>query len=253
MLSSIATGKAMTNNEELKQTLKAKSRQALVGDLMSGICHEINNPLTILLGNLNILEKFIKKENGASSERLLLFTKEISTSTNRIQCIVSTLRQLAKAESADSKEKKDFREILEQVLIFQKTKITRQKIEVQVEGLEEAQEMACYPGLIVEALLHILNNSIEEVQNQNTKWIKIQSSKTEQGLEIFISDSAQAFKEADTQIFHSFFGTKEGHAGLGLTFAQENIEKNQGTIQVVTRNNQNGLLITLPFDLRDEK
>lgn len=215
---------------DLKKLLKFKTRQALLGELMGGICHEMNNPLTILLGNLGILEKFAKKEPQMPSEKILYFTHEIGSSSVRIQKIVATLRAISKGEHNETIDKENIDELIEQVQVLLKTRLSREKIELKLAGYPCQVSFKCSAGLFVETFLHILINSIEAIQNTTEKWIQIEYSEAQGSNDFYVSDSAQI--PFGVECFKEFHTTKTAHAGLGLTFAEELMHLNGGRIEI---------------------
>ncbi len=215
---------------DLKKLLKFKTRQALLGELMVGICHELNNPLTILLGNLGILEKFAQKEPQLLSEKILYFTHEIGSSSVRIQKIVATLRAIAKNEQNETMNEENIDELINQILVLLKTRLSREKVELKLAGFPCKVSLKCSAGLFIETFLHILINSFEAVQNTTEKWVQIEYLEA-QGISYFyISDSAQI--PFGVECFQEFQTTKTGHAGLGLTFAKELMHQNGGSIEI---------------------
>mgnify|MGYP003607645297 CR=1 FL=1 len=229
---------------ELKNLLKQKSRQALFGELMGGICHELNNPLTILLGNLGILEKFAKKDTTMPSDKILYFTGEMGSSSVRVQKIVATLRALSKCEICDTKENEKIDELVDQIQILLKTKFSKEKVELRLVGFPTQKNLQCSSGLFIEAFLHILINSFEALQECKEKWIQIEFESTLTSKIFYISDSAQIV--LNEQYFDDFFTSKQNHCGLGLSLAKANILKHAGTLETVIHHDMQTLKITIP-------
>jgi len=212
---------------------------------MGGICHEINNPLTILLGNLGILEKFIKKDPPPSPEKLLSFTSEINTSSKRIQEIVSTLRQLASPDQVEENAEVYFETLFEQIQIFLKTKINREKIEIFFENEAKTYKLNCRQALVIEALLQIVLNRIEAQKEFEKKWVSFKVFVENNQFKLFISDASNTFSAEDKNAFNDQETSSTNSPNIRLVIAKQSLEATKGQLQLLTKGKMNGTLITL--------
>ena len=89
--------------------------------------------------------------------------------------------------------------------------------------------------LVNQVILNLLNNSIQAIENQEEKWIHLNSSFIEGGIEITVTDSGPGIsKEEAERIFDPFFTTKEvgQGTGLGLALCRTAMERMEGSIRI---------------------
>ncbi len=245
LFSKLFRGFCQMSEDIIYNTLKKKSRQALLGELMGGICHEINNPLTILIGNLGILQKFLKKDPLPPIERLLAFSVEIDSSSKRIQNIVSTLRFVGKADMIEDSTEESVDDLLDQTQILLKTRINREKIEFNIENFPCKRKIKCRQGLIIEALTQILLNRIEALEGTINKTISLKIVIEDKKIQLLITDSSKKMKNEDLYLFQETCSSKIIHPDFRLAIAQDAIKQDGGNLELVNEGSCYSLLVTL--------
>jgi signal transduction histidine kinase/sugar lactone lactonase YvrE len=246
--------------ENLKTTqsqLVQSEKMASIGQLVAGIAHEINNPVTFISAGVdslntnleevrqvldiyhritldNVEEKLREieklKEKVEYNEAIREINKlidSVRTGTQRTTEIVKGLRTFSRLDE-DVLKIADIHEGLDSTLILLRNKY-KQRIEI-IKNYGEIPEIECYPGQLNQVLMNILSNAIEDKGT-----IRISSSKSNGSIRVTIKDSGKGIPEnIQSKIFEPFFTTKEvgQGTGLGLSICQGIIEKHHGSIEV---------------------
>ncbi|RVU42421.1 PAS domain S-box protein [Lujinxingia sediminis] len=146
----------MTERQLMEERLAMADRLASLGTLSSGLAHEINNPLTVITSNLDVLLRRAGKEADAEViEEMLGAARE---GAQRIGSIVERLRGVASSGEPGSV---DLRAMVETAV-----RVVRQEFEVEVRVRSQAEETIWVSGAaggLVQSLVNVLNNSAEAV------------------------------------------------------------------------------------------
>lgn len=221
----------LTTELELQKKISLhNSKLASIGELAAGVGHEINNPLSIIKGNLEMLSKDI--DNGKMEPQVLSskITKSLK-GVDRIANIVKGLRSFARADEAlfsnlnISELITDTKDMLFE--IFEKENI-KMNFEVETELWVNGNR-----GRLQQVFVNILNNAKDALASSDIKRIDFKAYKRDQNIEISISDTGPGIPDhLREKIFDPFFTTKEIHkgTGIGLALVSSIIKEHEGTI-----------------------
>jgi signal transduction histidine kinase len=239
-------------DNKLNQAEKIKSLNAIV----SSIAHEINNPMAIISGNLQLIgakmvatgdEKLTKKLNAAQSavDRIATLIEEINFFAAIKEAVIETVSISA---------------LLNEVLI----KVVPESVNLTIAGIpKESPEdkINSNEHLLFVALESILQNSVEMAKFRNIEAkIKIHYYRDSPYFVIEISDNAGGCENLEN-VFNPFYTTFNEKKGLGLTFVYHAIQALTGDVELVNFEDndtgENGTKITLrlpiEFDPDDEE
>ncbi len=275
---------------QLKQThtqLLQSEKMASLGQLVAGVAHEINNPTSILAGNVNYVDDYIKVIKGliAEYERYVSHDPEIlkkiadykethdydfiisdmdvligsiKNAAERIRHIVLDLRNFSRLDEAELNEVNIHDCIDTTVKLFMnqyKHILTIQK------DYRASNKIFCYVNQINQVLLNVLVNSAHAIEiklngqkelSKQSGLIKISTEDNAQGgINIKIRDNGCGIPEQNlNKIFDPFFTTKpigQG-TGLGLSITYGIVQKHNGEILVSSSINEwTEFVIKLPF------
>ena len=215
-----------------KEKAFTNARLASLGEMAAGIAHEINNPLAIILGKIQVIRKSIEKTQKPMSfyEKQL---EGINASCLRVADIVQSMRNLSRLKSEEEFQNFNLEDLMGIVNPLVESKIKQNNINLIIQHQNEI--FKADKGEISQVIINLINNSVDAISNINEKWIKIESKKCIGGLELRVTDSGRfADIQNSDKLFDPFFTNKElgEGTGLGLSLSKSILERNHGSIEI---------------------
>lgn len=207
-----------------RQIMQAE-KMAAIGELAAGIAHEIRNPLGIITGSAETVQK-----HGDPKIREEM-TSYILEESKRINGLISTFLDFARP-----KEPKlvscDLREVLEKTLLLLSPRAKTLGVEIKKEIPQKPLQVSIDPDQMRQAFTNLGVNALEAMPHGGVlRVVVIENAKGR--VLIRFSDTGKGIpKEEQTKIFDPFFTTKEGGTGLGLSIAHRIITQHGGDIAV---------------------
>ena len=221
--------------QQLREKLAEAYRLVALGQLVTGVVHEINNPIGSIVSNnevsLRALASLKQKleaalEAGEAPPRKaidLVDTLLSLAGVDRIACerisgVVRTLKTFSRAEERDLRKAR----VCE--LLRDAAKLVdcqyRRRIEVRLE-LEETPEIECHPQMLSQVFLNLLVNAGQAIENEGRITIRCRrAADPPPGVEIEIEDTGRGIApEHQARIFEAGFTTKPVGVGTGLGLA----------------------------------
>lgn len=235
--------------EKQEQLIQA-GKLATLGELTTGIAHELNNPLNnigLFIGNAIDLIEFGTRDSN--SERVV---RELSSAMQQVRKateIISHLRTFGRAASV-SYEPVILSEVIYRSISLIQEQLRLRQIDVQVHMPEEEVVVIANAIQLEQIFLNLLTNARDAISDRPTRLITITCTMSENLVEIRVRDTGPGIPpEIEPRIFDPFFTTKEVGAGtgLGLSITYSIIQEHQGTIMLESHEGQGALfLIQLP-------
>lgn len=216
--------------ENLQKKLLRAEKMSALGQLASGVAHELNNPLSIILGYSQSLLEQVAKEHSFF-EPLTSVEKE----TQRCKDLVQNLLSFSRIGSVE-KELTDLKKLIENSLslIATQAKMSIAKIEKKFE--EGLPEIPINRGQIQQIMINLCSNALDSMKKNGTLTVGIlKDKKSDKYIEVYVKDTGCGIpKEQISRIFEPFFTTKEvgKGTGLGLALVYEIVQKHNGQISV---------------------
>jgi signal transduction histidine kinase len=232
--------------EVQKQLIQAE-KLATVGTLAGGVAHQINNPLTAILTNVQMLLTANPTDAGLDRESLEL----IEEATKRCRTIVQKLMTYAKKplESAGVSEV-DLLSVVKSAVSFLSYQLEQENINVIINAKEDDYFMKGNYNELEQVITNIILNARDAIkQIKKSGDIHILLSKENDGIKLQIKDEGAGIqKELMPMIFDPFFTTKEvgKGLGLGLSICQAIVEKHNGSITIESEVKR-GTIVTVEF------
>lgn len=227
------------------------NRLSSIGEMAAGFAHEINNPLAIVIGNLEILEVELKDKNLLDEFTGHLIKRTI-TSASRISKIIKALRSLSRASSKEGKKPTTIKNILEDCLILVEQRLTSNNIRFDVK-IKNDSPISCDPIQIGQVLINLINNACDVLETQpdlNDKWIQLETKFDNEELLIIVSNNGPVItNEVMEKVFTPFFTTKPvGQGmGLGLVISRSIAVQHGGTLEVSNGLGHTSFTLRLPL------
>jgi signal transduction histidine kinase len=225
-----------------KQIMQAE-KMAAIGELAAGIAHEIRNPLGIITGSAETVQKH---EDQKIRKEMVGYILEES---KRIDGLISSFLEFARP-----KEPKlvscDLREILEKTLLLLSPKARTLGVKISKEIPQEPLLVSVDPDQMRQAFTNLSVNALEAMPDGGVLTVAVMANAKGKVL-IKFSDTGKGIpEEVQTKVFDPFFTTKEGGTGLGLSIAHRIIHQHGGNI-MVEDGAERGSTFTIALPLRE--
>lgn len=246
---------ALGNLKNAQQQIIQQEKMASIGQLAAGVAHEINNPMSFVITNVNLLKDYFTAMSGyltqveknvsekADSVQKLRQDLEIGyileeigpmldetlTGTERVKKIVNELRTFSRLTV--EMEMTDINRGITSVIGILWNEL-KYKVEIKTD-LGDLPAVQCNPGQINQVFMNIIMNGAQAIAD--TGEISIKTKAEGERIRITISDTGSGMTpEIMARIFEPFFTTKEPGkgTGLGLSVSYDIVMKHQGTIEV---------------------
>jgi len=222
---------------ELERSLRQSEKLATIGQLASGLAHEIGTPLNIIGGRVELTKRRLEDKEEAQ-KNLDIISNQTTRITKIIQELLGFVRKKKTGEVPVS-----VGAILETTLEFVDHQIRKQQVTVLKEVEENLPLVTGDPDQVQQVFLNLILNAIQSMPNGGTLRVSVSSKFTsKKGLDddqrkhyvlVSIADTGTGMeKEVIQNIFNPFFTTKDKGTGLGLTISQGIIQDHEGWIDV---------------------
>lgn len=218
----------LTQMKAMEEKLKISDRLAAVGELASGLAHEIRNPLASISGSVQLMGK---DKGLAGSEAGLM--RIVLREAKRLNELITKFLNYARP-SPSSAEEFGIKDLIEGVVAsFKNSPELPENLEVQIEVTSEIK-MLTDRNLVEQILWNLLVNASQAMPDSSGGKITISAeSISGNNLRFLISDTGKGIEPENMgKIFTPFFTTKEGGAGLGLATVYRVVEALGGSISV---------------------
>lgn len=220
--------KVRERSEQLKkaqESLLRSEKLASIGLLASGVAHELNNPLTSILMNVNLLMESIDEKSELYKE-----LRQIGEDSLRCKRIIDDLRDFSRHHELNVRPS-DLNQVVRNTLKLIEHELELHAIALRQELSSELPLVGCDPDRLQQVLMNVLINAIQAMPEGGI--LMVSTALREGSVEIAVRDSGPGIpKEIRGRIFDPFFTTKQGGTGLGLSIAYRIMEEHGGRITV---------------------
>lgn len=241
---------------ELKNThnqIIQSDKLKVIGEMTTNISHEINNPLTIAIGNLELISFSLDSEDlNIEREAISKFSDNVSEALERIKKIIVNMKEFL-YKSEDQKEYCDAKGIIEEALNFSEHLMKDNPIEIKITTEGPAPVLLVNKIKIEQVFVNLIQNAIDSLKESKVQnpliHINLKTDDSGNFVLISVKDNGLGISNENSgKIFENFFTTKElgKGTGLGLSISNRIIESHQGKIELLETKIGAHFLITLP-------
>jgi len=222
------TRQAYENLRRTQEQLLHSEKLAAVGQLISGVAHELNNPLTAILGYSQLLTS-----SGQMGPLALGYTEKLYKQAQRTHRIVQNLLSFARQHKPERVPVR-VNAILEDTLALRDYDLRMSQIRVHLDLAPDLPEAPADPHQLQQVFLNLINNAVDAILEKGAEgdlWVKTGA----EGRQLFIefTDSGPGVKDS-SRVFDPFYTTKPvgKGTGLGLSICYGIITEHGGTVRV---------------------
>ncbi|BBB90884.1 MAG TPA: PAS domain-containing protein [Methylomusa anaerophila] len=232
----------ITEYEKLKEDMVKLDRLNLVAEMAAGVAHEIRNPMTVIKGYLQFLNKKVPDD---MVEQFCIVLGELE----RIEQIITNFLSLARNKLVEYKEQ-DLNAIIKGIIPLISTDAMEQGIELKINLAEELPHLLLNEKEIKQLLLNLTRNGIEAMSQHGT--LTIETIVEGNTVSLCVDDCGCGIcKENREKIFDPFFTTKENGTGLGLSVCAGIVRRHNGIIEVESKKDK-GTRFIITFNAKTE-
>ena len=227
---------ALIELKEYQSIMIHKERLAALGELSAGIAHEINNPLSIVSGYVQML---LMDDNV--DIRIKENANIIEQQVERASVIVDKLLQFSKGAKSETK-KVDVNQIVENILVLLKHQFKLFNISVMKQLDLKLDPINADPSQLQHVFHNIISNSVDAMPKGGT--LTVSTLVKDGNVEVRFADTGCGIPQKNLgKLFDPFFSTKEAGTGLGLSLSFGIVEAHKGQIVVKSSINKGATFI----------
>jgi PAS domain S-box-containing protein len=236
------------------QRLKAMERERLeaehwanLGKIVEEIAHQVRNPIVSIGG---FTQRLLKP--SSTSQKSGFYLDQVVRETRRLEAMIQRVEEYVLIPKPTLQREK-IQEVVDAALQTFSKVVTEKGVYINLEreALKGEGSVFIDKGLMIKALSHILENSLEAMTRnpvgRDRATLSVGLFGDQESVEISISDNGEGIaKENLGRIFDPFFSTQPDRVGFGLTFAKRAVEEQGGKIWVESEFGK-GTVITISF------
>jgi two-component system, NtrC family, sensor histidine kinase HydH len=229
----LAEALAETNRqlEQAQADARRSERLAALGQLSAGLAHEIRNPLGVIKGSAEMLEKKLPPSNELAGE----LAGYISTEVNKLNALVSRFLDFARPLALERRPA-EIPPLIDRALKSARDRWPNAKIEVERRYAPDLPQVPLDAELCEQIFTNLAQNAYEAMSGESGKLkvtVRAATADGRRGVEIKFEDTGPGVPaELGEQIFNPFFTTKKEGVGLGLSIVSKIVDEHHGWIRV---------------------
>lgn len=229
------TAELQRANEKLEETFRQlvmREKLASIGEITAGVAHEINNPVAVIQGNVDVIRETLGTGGDVIRTELGLVDQQVS----RIRTIVGKLLQFARpGEFADLSQAVPVTPVVQDCLVLVNHVVSRGDITVRTRA-DPTLHVCIDPGELQQILINLITNAVQAMDGQGllTLVVAPQDRDGISGVSVTVQDTGPGIDPTQVDaVFDPFFSTKQGDGtGLGLSISQTLVQRAGGWIEV---------------------
>jgi two-component system, NtrC family, sensor kinase len=225
-------GRDITEERAREAQFRRVERMASVAPLLSGVCHELNNPLT----SIKSFAEFLLLDERSPEDREAL--EIVAREAERAAKIVSDLRVVARQsqEAASTCAMVDLNEVVAHAVETRRSTFETARVELRLDLARDLIHAWAVRQQLEQVLAHLLTNAVQAMRNQpEPRRITVSTYPGDLGVVLQVADTGPGIRPDDqNRIFDPFWTTKEPGegTGLGLSLVNSIVTDHGGRIRV---------------------
>jgi nitrogen-specific signal transduction histidine kinase len=210
-------------------------RLAALGQLSAGLAHEIRNPLGVIKGSADMLNRKVAESEPLVAE----LAGYISSEVNRLNALVVRFLDFARPSKLELRPER-ISEIVDRALEAATASFPNADVKIERQYIPNLPDIPADPQLCEQVFVNLITNAFQSMQAQEASLEKTlrlsiapEVSNGEPGVGVIVEDSGPGVPpELREQIFNPFFTSKTDGVGLGLSIVAKIVDDHRGTIRL---------------------
>jgi PAS domain S-box-containing protein len=222
------TRQAYDNLRRAQEQLLHSEKLAAVGQLISGVAHELNNPLTAILGYSQLLSA-----SGEVGPQAASYSEKLYKQAQRTHRIVQNLLSFARQHKPE-RVPVGLNHLIEDTLALRDYDLRMSQIRVHLQLAPDLPSASADPHQLQQVFLNLINNAVDAILESGADGeLRVRSGVDGKNLFVEFTDSGPGVRDA-SRVFDPFYTTKPvgKGTGLGLSICYGIVTEHGGTIQV---------------------
>ena len=214
--------------EHLHRTQMSRAEHfATLGELATGLAHEIRNPLAGIAGVIEIVGRDLPASSPAKA-----VVKDVREEIAQINRILTDLLGTARPRASEMRSS-DLNTTVEHAVMLARQQVLSKPIKIEFKPAADLVEVEHDSDQMHQVLLNLLLNSVQAIEGAGIVHVAVHGKKGEDDAVITVSDTGRGIPaEHLPNIFRPFYTTKGNGTGLGLSLARRIVEDHNGHIEV---------------------
>ncbi len=257
----LVTTSDITQQLETEQQLIQASKMSTLGEMATGIAHELNQPLSVMKTASGFMLKKFQSDETVNTDIMGNMLKKIDNNVDRATNIIGHMRQFARKSELDL-EKVDVNQVLQMASEIFAEQLKLRGIYVKWNTGENLPLIRANPSRLEQVFVNVLINARDAIEEKwedkrtgpEDKTITITTKSSGDAVTVEISDTGKGIPESTMdKIFEPFYTTKSvgNGTGLGLSISYGIIKECGGTIRASNRKT-GGVCFTMRFPASED-
>ena len=225
----VASARDVTETRAAEKQQLQKEKLAAMGEMMAGVAHELNNPLTAILGISDLMRE--RAADDATRRQVEIVLKQARRAAGIVQNLLAFSRPSALASKPLRPE-----QVIKQVVDQQQASLRQKNVAIQLEVPEGLPSVDADPRLLQQVFVNLIVNAEQAISSRRDRGTLRIAVEASEGKIVFTfaDDGPGISPENLAKIFDPFFTTKRpgGGTGLGLTICLAIVKEHGGTMEV---------------------
>lgn len=225
----------------LEETLRQQDRLAALGKVVSGLAHEVRNPLNSIKLTLQLLERRLKRGVAASTE-----VAECLQEIDRLDLMVERLLAFGRPVMTH-RQLQDVAPVITQAVKMVHEPMRKKGVRIELRLPAKKLQADIDAPQIVQVLINLLLNAVDA--SPPAGLVTIEAAREEDRVSIRVTDRGSRIPdEVRPHVFDAYYTTKENGSGLGLAVSREIAANHGGSLQFESANSDTTFILTLPAE-----
>jgi signal transduction histidine kinase len=234
----------LNERKELEEKLKHTEQLSMIGQLASGIAHEVRNPLNFLSLSVGHIKERLAEEKVKGCGDVNLLLDDLKKEIYRVNELINNFLFVGKPITLH-REWITYESLMRDVFYLLKDKI-REGVEVTV-GMKDDAPIFCDREYMRICLINLILNSVQAIDDKGK--VAVEFGRDDGFSSISVTDDGKGINKDDIdKIFEPYFSTKKLGIGLGLTITKRLVDEHGGTVTIESAMGEKTVItIKVPF------